>query len=69
MSAKVTFPATRKNCMYDYLISLKGYYELRNLCHGACFLSSQSAEAYERLKMVRNAQADSKKSTSGQKEY
>ncbi|PNT70062.1 hypothetical protein BRADI_2g04713v3, partial [Brachypodium distachyon] len=68
MSAKAAFPKTRKNNMYDYSVSLKRYRELRNLSHAACFLPSQSVEAYDRLKLVLNVQADNKKSSSGHKE-
>jgi zinc finger SWIM domain-containing protein 3 len=68
MSAKVTFPATRKSCMYDYSVSLRRYRELRNLSHAACFLAAQSVEAYDHLKMVLNEQADRKESSSGQQE-
>lgn len=68
MSAKAAFPKTRKNNMYDYSVSLKRYRELRNLSHAACFLASQSVEAYDRLKLVLNVQVDNKKSSSGHKE-
>jgi zinc finger SWIM domain-containing protein 3 len=54
--------------MYDYSISLERYRELRNLSHAACFKACQSNEAYQRLMVVLNAQADSTESTSGQKE-
>jgi zinc finger SWIM domain-containing protein 3 len=54
--------------MYDYLISLEHYRELRNLSHAACFKACQSIEAYQCLMVVLNAQANSKESTSDQKE-
>lgn len=68
MSAKVAYPATRKNNMYDYSISLRRYRELRNLSHAACFRASQSVEAYERMKMVLTEEGESKESSSSQKE-
>jgi zinc finger SWIM domain-containing protein 3 len=68
MSAKCAYPSSRKNEMYDYSISLERYRELRNLSHAACFRACQSDEAYERLKMVMNAQSNDQESTSDQKE-
>jgi zinc finger SWIM domain-containing protein 3 len=68
MSAKCAYPPTRKNEMYDYSISLERYRELRNFSHAACFRACQTNEAYQRLKMVLNAEAHNKESTSGQKE-
>lgn len=68
MSAKSAFPATRKNNMYDYSVSLKWFRELRNLSNAVSFSASRSLESYERFKMVLNEQAASKESSSGHNE-
>lgn len=67
MSAKVAFPATRKNGMYDFSIILKRYRDLRSRSHGICLSAAQSAVGYERMKMVMIKEADNKESTSGEK--
>jgi zinc finger SWIM domain-containing protein 3 len=67
MSAKCAYPLSKKNEMYNYSISLERCRELRNLSHTACFRAYQSDEAYQRLKMVMNAQADDHESTSDKK--
>ena len=68
MSAKAAYPVTRKNCMYEYSISLKRYRQLQNRFHAACFLAAQSAEATERLNMLLDAEFNRKESFSGHKE-
>ena len=68
MSAKSAYPPTRTNDMYEFLVFMLRYRELRKMSDKVCFRAAESEGAYKRMKMCLNEQADKKEPNTDQKE-